>query len=296
MIGVPKEMKKLSLEELGLIYETTLNRVFVFPLEMFIDKAVLRKIKNMNQDNDNFAYLETQLKQGTHFELLNYIERLAQFEENNVYLISRFSKPFVSYCCEGLKNVNILAENGFFYKTNGKDWSPISKDPLDWINVAHKVMKKYSDRIENANILRYDSYIKCKIKGADPGLTRTLIGQLTDELKLVFEDEDTIEVHRTPSKVVVRPFGMNKGVTTQMILQKVFQDKEKIDFLMCFGESLEDEEIFAGAKRSYKYCQEIFPETIKPLCCVLNLKPSEAQYYFDTLQDLLLFLRRIISN
>jgi len=97
MIGVPKEMKKLSLEELGLIYETTLNRVFVFPLEMFVDKAVLRKIKNMNQDNDNFAYLETQLKQGTHFELLNYIERLAQFEENNVYLISRFSKPFVSY-------------------------------------------------------------------------------------------------------------------------------------------------------------------------------------------------------
>ena len=53
---------------------------------------------------------------------------------------------------------------------------------------------------------------------------------------------------------------------TQLLFQKVFQEKEKIDFLMCIGESLDDEEIFSGAKRSFRYYQEIFSEVTNLIC------------------------------
>ena len=45
-----------------------------------------------------------------------------------------------------------------------------------------------------------------------------------------------------------------------MILQKVSQEKGKIDFLMAIGQGISDEEVFAAVKRNLNDMRELWDE------------------------------------
>ena len=45
-----------------------------------------------------------------------------------------------------------------------------------------------------------------------------------------------------------------------MILQKVAQEKGRIDFLMAIGQGISDEEVFAAVKRNIEDVRELWDE------------------------------------
>jgi len=52
--------------------------------------------------------------------------------------------------------------------------------------------------------------------------------------------------------IEIRPFGMNKGTITEIMIQKIYEDKGKIDFIMAIGNGLSDEEMFGSIKLNLK--------------------------------------------
>jgi len=45
---------------------------------------------------------------------------------------------------------------------------------------------------------------------------------------------------------------MNKGTITEIMIQKIYEDKGKIDFIMAIGNGLSDEEMFGSIKLNLK--------------------------------------------
>eukprot|EP00455_Lapot_gusevi_P021069 TRINITY_DN2217_c0_g1_i20.p1 TRINITY_DN2217_c0_g1~~TRINITY_DN2217_c0_g1_i20.p1 ORF type:complete len:232 (+),score=82.72 TRINITY_DN2217_c0_g1_i20:340-1035(+) len=99
----------------------------------------------------------------------------------------------------------------------------------------------------------------------------------------------------------VKPRGINKGVTTMTILQRVAQnfkqDKEKPKFpafILCIGDDRSDEDMFMALQSSSPAVQALAVTTQegqvltpKIYTCCVGLKPSNASHYLHDPQEVL---------
>ena len=64
-----------------------------------------------------------------------------------------------------------------------------------------------------------------------------------------FSDLDLV---RCEDYVEVKPYGMNKGTVTEIIIQSTYENKGNIDFIINIGNGISDEEMFASTKLNLK--------------------------------------------
>jgi len=274
--------KKPNFPDIPLKYANCTNRVFIFPIEVFFKNETLEMLK-LGASLDSLPEENNQKN-----DPLETIKRLAANESNVVIIITGKSRYLMDQKIREIKNLHLLGENGYYYRNTNKQgqWSTISNDEISFKEKVRPVMVKYQKKLENCWIQEKDSTIKFKIKGAvHNSITQLLVATLHKEIVAALGENDKAEVFRSEKSIAVRPFGINKGTVIQILLQKTFQEKGKIGFLFCLGKSANDEEMFAGIFRSLKMSQEIFTEVKQIFTCAIGHRPSHANYFINTREE-----------
>ena len=198
--------KKPNIIDLPFKYANSVNKVFIFPVEIFFKNEALQVLKLHGRGelplNDKSIRMD----------IIEPIQKLAANESNAVIIISGKSKNLLdNYLC-GIKNLHLLAENGYFYKNTNQDkWTNLSNDELSFKQLVLPIMNKYKRKLENCWIQEKESSIKFKIKETTvSSISQLVISSLHKEIVGALADCDKLEVFRTASSVKVRPFGINK--------------------------------------------------------------------------------------
>ena len=211
-------------------------------------------------------------------ELHQSLERISKDLRNSVYVVSGRNKAQMEHWYGDIEGIGLGAEYGFWYKWLSKDhWESLfPMADWGWMNITVDIMGGYCSRTDGSYIEKKDSSIVWNYKAADPewGLWQS------KELKLHLKaDLKAFAVTITMGKmyVEVRPRGINKGGFVKMVIHKLLENRNKIDFVLCVGDDIGDESMFRRIDR-YRDNKlagaRIFTSTVKR-------KPSAAKYYFD---------------
>lgn len=94
---------------------------------------------------------------------------------------------------------------------------------------------------------------------------------MINEIKQILIDYNELDIVRCEDYVEVRPLGMNKGTITEIVIQKVYENKGPIDFIINIGNGISDEEMFASVKLNLKTHKSFFVYYILFILYLLNL-------------------------
>lgn len=92
-------------------------------------------------------------------DFIELIKGLSQDERNTVFLLSSQEKSMVQEWFERhvweqfWPNLGVTAENGCFYRWGKSHWESLVNDlDLSWMQLAHKVLRTYTDRVHGTYI------------------------------------------------------------------------------------------------------------------------------------------------
>ena len=133
-------------------YFNSLNRVFIFPIEIFFKNETVELLK-LGKSIDSGS-----LAKNTKVEILEPLQKLALNESNVVIVITGKSKGLVDSAIGTIKNVHFLAEDGYFYKNSEQNqWVNISSEELTFKEIVRPIMKKYQRKLENCMVKEKES-------------------------------------------------------------------------------------------------------------------------------------------
>ena len=172
-------------------------------------------------------------------EVLKTLEILANDPKNTLFLISDESLEVLDLAAKKIRNLGLLSEHGFFYRTDGKQrWRALVNMDLTWKSRVLGIMREFKRRTEGSEIVTRDSFVKWIFEYCEPELARKQASELENTLRNELRNEmiNKIEVLHSETSVEVRPFGVNKTNMVELVIQKVFLEKGHIDFIVDFEE------------------------------------------------------------
>lgn len=172
-------------------------------------------------------------------EVLKTLEILANDPKNTLFLISDESLEVLDLAAKKIRNLGLLSEHGFFYRTDGKQrWRALINMDLTWKSRVLGIMREFKRRTEGSEIVTRDSFVKWSFEDCEPELARKQASELENTLRNELRNEmiNKIEVVHSETSVEVRPFGVNKTNMVELVIQKVFLEKGHIDFIVDFEE------------------------------------------------------------
>jgi trehalose 6-phosphate synthase/phosphatase len=212
---------------------------------------------------------------------------------NIVSVISGRNRNHMKLKFGGIDNLIIAAESGFYYGWNkyGKklvyhklkelrDW--------EWKESVLEIMKSYQERADGSLVTIKDSSVRWYYKDVDADFALKESNELATHLGTIFEYLPLDIVHEK-DYVGVKPIGVDKGGYTKELLKFVFQRKGIPDFILCIGDSQNDEEMFKEINKFAK----IHSIESKVYCITLEQRMSEAKYYLNNYTEVISTLEYI---
>jgi len=182
------------------IYKSCKNRLFFFQnlnKPLFNNKHFLKKPRN----HQKFPS-----------EVMKTLEILANDPRNSLFLINDESLEVLDLAAKKIRNLGLLSEYGYFYRTDGKQrWRQLFHMDFRWKTKVLEIMKEFKRRTEKSQIFNKDSFIIWNFEGCEQELARKQAFELENLLRNELRNEiNKVEVVRSQCKIEVRPFGVNK--------------------------------------------------------------------------------------
>ena len=145
-------------------------------------------------------------------------------------------------------------------------------------------MSGYTENIDGSFVEERQSCILWNYKNAEQEHVTMFIHDLYKMINKVLEKEaPNTEIIYGNGYLEVKPRDIKKKQLINLLLQKISKNS-KIDFIFYLGNDSEDEAVFEFLK-SERANADFFAQPCSKYICVLEKKPSEADYYIEDLDS-----------
>ena len=217
--------------------------------------------------------------------VISALEELCKDERNSMYVLSDKEKSLLDEVYCGVKNLGLVAEQGSLIKDRytGSSWQRLARETKKWMILAEDVIGAYVNRIEGARKEVMETQVLFRYEDADPDYGSLLAKELLSHLELVLQPfSEDCEIISGSSFIQVKPIGCDKGVILQKVSCMVSEKKGPIDFVLCIGDSVSDEDMFNVIHDGVGL---MVAADARKIACTVGLKPSMAAYYLLSASD-----------
>eukprot|EP01016_Furgasonia_blochmanni_P041463 TRINITY_DN5392_c0_g1_i1.p1 TRINITY_DN5392_c0_g1~~TRINITY_DN5392_c0_g1_i1.p1 ORF type:complete len:775 (+),score=192.96 TRINITY_DN5392_c0_g1_i1:61-2325(+) len=272
-IAVSERSKLLNMKEVLDAYAEAENRVIVIDYE---DVLVDCKISGVTRRARESQFVNPRPSKA----IIEALETLSADHKNTCFIITSKTQEYLDTWFSSVKNLGLASENGFFYKINHNDskWSMLFRLDWGWREIVKSVLDNYTQRTEGSYIDVQESCIAWRFEAVVEEFANIQAAELENHLKSLLEYMQNIEVIRTKDSVEVRPAGVNKGITCDIILRKTYLDKGNIDFLLNITSCTMCEETLLISKKQNKGSNELFSNDAKLYFASVGKKSNMIPY------------------
>ncbi|KAF0699843.1 Aste57867_9619 [Aphanomyces stellatus] len=218
-------------------------------------------------------------------EVKSSLEVLCQDPNNVVFVWSNARRVELEAEFGRIAGLNLISDSGYFIrKSDSAMWESLYADaPEDfaWKSVVINIIKTYVARTNGAFVLVNDTSVTYDYHNCDPEYGEMQAAELYEHLSQLLKKEKTT-IARGKGFVEVHRFGVNKAIAISMLLSFCKDKAVSPDFLLCIGDDESDDQAF----RTIKTYSESDSST-HVLTCTVGKKPSMAQYYLDSVSEVL---------
>lgn len=209
-------------------------------------------------------------------DILDVIRGLVEDKKNDVVLISGRTKDNLE-AWFGSTNVNLVAEHGGFYKTDGSEWNQINPASIDWKIPLYPIFNFYLSRCAGTFLEEKELSLAWHYRNAEKDLGVLRARELINELREMAIDLD-FQILEGNMVIEARSGNINKGIASQEWLSKT-----DYDFVMAIGDDKTDEDMF-----------KVIPES--GFSIKVGLTQSNARYNFRQQSDVPEFLLSLTQS
>eukprot|EP00924_Labyrinthula_sp_SR-Ha-C_P001183 maker-scaffold_7-snap-gene-16.2-mRNA-1 protein AED:0.12 eAED:0.12 QI:0/0/0/0.66/1/1/3/0/1089 len=231
-------------------------------------------------------------------------------KNNHVFLVSTDLREELAAAVVGIPNLGLIAENGYVFRLSPTDeWEVIKDTSLrssggdwygagnelenfslsdDWQEKVKKIMQPFTERTTCSFFWTAPSAVSFNTVFSDPEMAILQSNSIFNELEAVLSDLPlSIEIGK--GYVTVRLAGVNRGAAAITLLSKLnsstyTKNIGKIDFVLGFGNDVEDEVLFSDLLRIRKKNSgiHVFPIRVGP-----QTSKTKAKYFLEGYTDVL---------
>ena len=230
IIKLNKHFRQIKPEKLYKYYKNSKSRLLIFNYE-----NTLEDTKN-NKNNK-----KTKVSK----RIIKIISSLCSDPQNLVFIISKYEHELLSKMFEGIDNLGICGDNGFFFKYPESDkFIPLIENiDMSWSDTALKIMKMFSERTEGSKVIENKSSIIFYYKNTDNYFGFEQADELKTHLSTILNTPNLDIVTLNYGALEIKPKNVNKGAFLAKVLQDKYMDK-KFDLIFIIGCDDTDEEMF----------------------------------------------------
>ncbi|MBN2244134.1 MAG: trehalose-phosphatase [Acidobacteria bacterium] len=175
--------------------------------------------------------------------LLKFLAAVARDPRNEAVIISGRDKSFLQRCFSSLP-ISMAAEHGAWTKIRGEKWRSVEQDVRDWKPRIKPLLQKYVDRVAGSFIEEKDFALVWHYRGAEPGPGKLAARELKQHLLERTADSD-LHLLQGNKILEIRAAGVGKGTASAHFVSAFLPD-----FILCMGDDITDEEMFAALPES----------------------------------------------
>ena len=243
-------------------------------------------------------------------QVLKVLRILTEDPANIVFILTGRERKVLEQWFGSIPKLGLAAEKGVFYRWPEKtEWvnDQAVKD-FEWKKAAKQLMKAYTERTDGSYIEPKESALVWHYEAADPEYGKMQANELAKYLQRVLEGWQGVEVVKYDYNRIleVKPKGINKGVTTELILKQLQKSGQSPQFILAIGDDRSDEEVFLALEDTLKMpstpAPAVSPSTrklsleekkdgdseasdAKLFSVCVGIKPSNAKFYLNDPQD-----------
>jgi len=251
LLGMDNKFDSLDTRTVAKAYRTSRSRLILLDYGGTI----------LNDDNiDQFTryQLVTKTKDYTcpTERLIFLLKDLCADPKNHVFVVSGKERLSLTKTLHSIPKLGLAAEHGMFisWPSSGtkkkRHWETIIPDPDDsWRSIAISIMEVYTSRTHGSYIEETEMKVLWQYRDADPEFGYLQSRELEDHLSNVLRPYDVDVLHGGvdvgggyTGYVEVRPKGVNKGVLSRVVIEKLEKySNHRIDFMLAIGDDHCDE-------------------------------------------------------
>jgi len=225
----------------------------------------------------------------------NVLSELCSDTKNSVCVISGRDYQHMQMKFGNIKNLCIAAEQGYFYTwatpgkpmefqklMNVKDWG--------WKETVLEIFNSYTEKVDGSFIVDRVSSVRWFYKDVDTDFGIQESNELVAHLHTILKNLPLDIIHGERN-IEVKPKGISKAIFAQHFIKEVLAKNSDIDFILCIGDSLADEEMFGVMQDFPKSCA-LEKNTY---CITVGQKMSVADYFVNDSQDVINILMELMT-
>ena len=275
-------------------YNSSKCRFFFLDYEETLQSFVEKDSDNANIDDDQYI-ME---KHAPNEKLLNILRNLSNNPKNYVYIITGKPTKFLMKWFKDVKNLGFGSEYGCFWRDAHDPKQEVKTKfsvESSWLDNAYSIIKQFALKTEGSRIEVKDSSICWNFGNSDQYSGNIQASDLTIQLSNLFANSAHLEVVTGKDYVEIKPKNLNKGFFISFVLKNFVNEGKKPDYIFACGDDVSDEEMFKYLNFVNKQ-NNIKEENIKIITSTLYKKPSAAQYYVPSPEELLHLLDSLTSS
>ncbi len=233
-------------------------------------------------------------------KLLQILEALCSDERNNVYILSGMPKSLIDKWYSSVRRLGLAAEYGYHYRLSTEEaWRVAKLQQSDgWKADTMRLYQWFTERTDGSDIEVKDNSLVWIYKNCDPEFGQWQADDLQQELTTVLAGYPHITILHGKGFIDVKPKELEKGELAWEIIEDVRRKKGSVDFVLCVGDDVEDEEMFKRIKTvrmdEDKTDLGVNKEYAK-FTCTVGKKPSHAEFYLNDHLDTVDLLKDMAS-
>lgn len=219
-----------------------------------IDKATIQKIQEDYQKSKNrlifldydgtlVNFSKDPQKVAPDVELLKLIGKLAR--QNTLVIVSGRDKITLDNWLGQIKNINLIAEHGAWYRDTRGEWQLIESMSDDWKKEIRPILDFYNTRTPGSFIEEKDYSLVWHYRKTISELGKIRARELAETLRYI-TTVLKLQVLEGNKIIEVKNSGIDKGRAVLQWTQKI-----NPDFIMAIGDDKTDEDIFNELKNHY---------------------------------------------
>ena len=173
------------------------------------------------------------------YDLISLVERLAADDKNDVVIISSRGKAFLGEHFERL-NVGLIASHGISVRKKGSPWLQLAHTDDHWKDELAPIMQLHADRTPGSRFEEKEHSLAWHFRGSDPDLAFVRVAELRDALISMSTNHNltTFEGNRV--------LEVKNSAASKLQGAEQWLESQAYDFVLCAGDDLTDEELFAA--------------------------------------------------
>ncbi|KAF7850011.1 hypothetical protein BT93_L0034 [Corymbia citriodora subsp. variegata] len=275
VVALGPDFRKLPVDPVASAYRNTTNRLILL-------------------DYDGTLLPKASIDKRPSSEVISVLNHLCRDPDNVVFIVSGRGKDSLGAWFSPCEKLGIAAEHGYFKRWTGDSNWELCRLTMhfDWKRIAEPVMEQYMKTTDGSFIETKESALVWHHQDADSHFGSFQAKELLDHLESVLTNEPVV-VKRGQHIIEVKPQGVNKGTVVENLVSAMRSRGTSLDFLLCIGDDLSDEDMFETIDRSVS--NPSLPSTAEVFTCTIGQKPSMAKYYLDDTSKVISLLQGLAA-